>query len=338
MIRRGLLQALPGACLGGGALEPAQTRTVMGGMNVAGLEFAPHILPGRIDVDFVAPSAGEIAYYREAGARVIRLPFLWERLQPQLRGPLDPAYARFLDAAIRTAAPLRIVLDAHQFGRRRIGGDEAIIGEHPSVTARDFAEFWARLAERYRTNPSVIFGLMNEPHDQDMGSLVATQNQVIAAIRATGADQLLLASGNAWSGAHSWNASGNAEAMLDIRDPMRNFAFDVHQYLNGDSSGADGACAPNAGQRLRPFAEWARAHRKRAFLGEFGVGDSGACLQELAALLDDVTASEDVWLGWTYWAGGAWWPENYPLRIRPTSLHGQITDRPQMRVLRRYLR
>jgi endoglucanase len=44
--------------------------------------------------------------------------------------------------------------------------------------------------------------------------------------------------------------------------------------------------------------------------------------------------NNDVWIGWTYWAGGAWWPKDYYTNIEP--IDGQ--DRPQMSVLERFTR
>ena len=42
--------------------------------------------------------------------------------------------------------------------------------------------------------------------------------------------------------------------------------------------------------------------------------------------------NSDVWLGWTYWAGGAWWPKDYFTNIQPQG--GK--DRPQMAVLQKH--
>jgi endoglucanase len=42
--------------------------------------------------------------------------------------------------------------------------------------------------------------------------------------------------------------------------------------------------------------------------------------------------NSDVWLGWTYWAGGAWWSDDYFASVQP--LNGK--DRPQMAILEKY--
>jgi endoglucanase len=44
--------------------------------------------------------------------------------------------------------------------------------------------------------------------------------------------------------------------------------------------------------------------------------------------------NNDVWMGWTYWAGGSWWPQDYFTSVQP--LGGQ--DRPQMKILEKYIK
>jgi endoglucanase len=192
------------------------------------------------------------------------------------------------------------------------------------VTAAHFAAFWGELARRCVDQPHVIFGLQNEPHDQDKAVLAGVHNAAIAAIRQTGARHLILVPGSAWTGAHSWISSGNARAALTITDPLETMAFDVHQYLDADSSGRVGGCTEGAGARLQAFTHWAREHGKRGFLGEFGAGGGALCLTETRALLGHIAENRDVWLGWTAWGGGAWWPADYPLALA-TEERAQLT-------------
>jgi endoglucanase len=327
--------ALAGAAALAASGARAQPQRLITGVNLAGLEFASGKLPGRLDTDFVAPTVEELDYYRAAGARAVRIPFLWERAQPELGGPLDEAYVGLLDTLVTASREreMRLVLDPHQYGRRRHEGRPVIIGEG-AVTGAHFAAFWGQLARRYRDADHVIFGLQNEPHDQDTIVLIGVLNGAIAAIRRAGARQLILVPGNAWSGAHSWVSSGNT-ALLAVRDPAGNMAFDVHQFLDADSSGTSRTCAENAGNRLGPFMAWAREHRRRGFLSEFGAADHASCPGELEHLLITMANNRDVWIGWTYWAGGPWWDDDYPLSIEPASLRNP-EHRPQMRILQRY--
>jgi endoglucanase len=308
------------------------------GINLAGLEFNARALPGREDRNYVAPRREQLGYYKERGFDLVRLPFRWERLQPELGEDFAEGHFQRIAGLVQEAQErdMRIILGAHQYGRRRQQGRNRIIGEGAEVTREHFAEFWGEMGRRFRAAPHVIFGLNNEPNDQRSDVLVDVQNGAIAALRDSGARQLVLASGNNWSGAHSWGRS-NAEAMLDIVDPGDHLAFDVHQYLDSDSSGRAGVCVPGSGAaRLRPFTNWAREHGRQGLLGEFGVGRNPGCREELRELLRHVHDHPGVWLGWAYWAGGPWWGEDYEFSLEPSENGGG--DRDQMEYLRPFLR
>jgi len=331
LTRRTVLAA---ACVLPTTAAAQPSTSMITGVNLAGLEFNSG-RAGRLDHDFVAPTAAELDYYHAAGARAVRIPFRWERAQPELSGRLNEDYVGLLDRLVDESGRrrMRIVLDPHQYGRRIETGEPAIIGES-AVTAAHFAAFWGALARRYRSADHAIFGLQNEPHDQDTGVLIAVLNAAIVAIRAAEARQLILAPGNHWSGAHAWLQRGNA-AVLGLRDPGGNMALDVHQFLDADSSGTNASCPAGAGNRLERFTAWARQNRQKAFLSEFGAGPNAACARELTMLLEHMAANRDVWIGWTYWAGGPWWDEDYPLSIAPLSMRTP-EHRPQMRILQRF--
>ena len=59
------------------------------GVNIAGAEFNSKRLPGVIFKDYTYPKDSELAYIAAQGANVIRLPFRWERLQPEANKPLN---------------------------------------------------------------------------------------------------------------------------------------------------------------------------------------------------------------------------------------------------------
>ena len=212
-----------------------------------------------------------------------------------------------------------------------------MIGEG-SVSQDAFADFWRRLAEHYAANPKVIFGLMNEPHDMATELWLTSANAAIAAIRAASATNLVLVPGNGWTGAHSWSASyygtPNADAMVGVVDPMDNFAFEMHQYLDSNSSGTEDACASATigAERMQEATAWLGQNGYKAFLGEFGGGRNATCYDAMDNLLTYLETNDDVWLGWTYWAAGPWWGD-YMFSIEPEG--GQ--DRPQMDVLEPHL-
>jgi endoglucanase len=49
-------------------------------------------------------------------------------------------------------------------------------------------------------------------------------------------------------------------------------------------------------------------------------------------MLKYVKANADVWMGWTYWAAGAWWG-NYKFSVHPSPKG----PRPQMQMLLKHV-
>lgn len=301
------------------------------GINSAGGEFNGSATVDEYGYQYIYPSASHIDYHMAAGANTFRLPFRWERLQPTLNGEFDATEFARLDGFVQhaTSNGAYVVLDPHNYGRYRGG----VIGS--TVSNDDFADFWSRLADVYKDNDHVIFGLMNEPYSMPSTESWATSaNAAIAGIRDTGASNLVLVPGNAFSGAHSWNSTwygtANAQAMLSIVDPGNNYAFEAHQYLDSDSSGtSDEVISATIGsQRLAGFTQWLRDNELQGFLGEFAAPRSEVGLMALEDMLAYMDNNDDVWTGWTYWAGGPWWGE-YDFTVEPNALG----DRPQLAVL-----
>jgi endoglucanase len=308
------------------------------GVNIAGGEFAPSKLPGKYDRDYTYPDSRSMAYFAAKGMNIIRVPVLWERLQHQLGSELDRREMARLDAVIdqATSKRLRVILDVHNYATYR----GSVIGS-ADVSTNALGNLWRQIAERYKDEKAVIFGLMNEPNNLRTETWLEAANIAIAEIRATGAKNLILVPGNGWTSARSWDAADygtpNAEVMLNVRDPANNFAYEVHQYFNADWTGTSADCQSkprsDVGFRtLTPFTQWARKHRQRGFLGEIGVGAGSTCLDALDRVLSFMHENSDVWIGWTYWAGGIWWPKDYFTSIQP--LDGR--DRPQMAILEKY--
>lgn len=299
------------------------------GVNLAGAEFGEGSLPGTYGTHYIYPTTAEVDYFLGKGMNTFRLPFRWERLQYGPFGSLNSAELDRLDAFVSyaTGRGATVILDPHNYARYY--GN--VIGES-QVPASAFADFWSRLAERYRGNDRVVFGLMNEPHSMSTELWRDNANAAIQAIRATGATNLILVPGNAWTGAHSWEqnwyGTPNAVAMLGIVDPGNHYAFEVHQYMDGNSSGQSDSCVSTTigAERLVAFTNWLRQHGKKGFLGEFAGGRNETCYAALDTMLDYLDANDDVWLGWTYWAAGPWWGE-YIFTLEPDS---QGNDRPQM--------
>lgn len=307
------------------------------GISLSGGEFydptkVPHPVYG---TNYFYPTPEEFRYFAGKGMNVFRFQFLWETLQPVPGKPFRPEEIARLKGVVdgATSQGLTVLLDPHNYARyygQVVGG--------PRVSDAEFADFWSRLSRQFKGNKHVWFGLVNEPHDMPTQQWLGAANLAIAAIRKTGAHNLILVPGNAYTGAFSWNmtwyGSPNALWMNNIKDPDNNYIYEVHQYLDKDSSGTTPVVmSPTIGsERLTFFTGWCRAHHKRAFLGEF----AGPVSQESnAAVTDMLTYMEknrDVWTGFCWWAAGGHWG-NYLFSLEPSG--GK--DKPQMAVLRPFL-
>ena len=313
----------------------AHGQAALTGVNLAGADFGEHALPGVFGQHYTYPTSAEIQHFTDLGMNVFRLPFRWERLQPVAYEAFDAAELARLDGFVdeATAAGAQVILDPHNYARYY--GD--LVGADIEVEA--FADFWRRLASHYAADGDVIFGLMNEPHSMATELWLGNANAAIGAIRAAGAENLILVPGNAWTGAHSWTqnwyGTPNATVMQNVVDPLDNYAIDLHQYLDADFSGTSPTCtsATVGSEKLRTVTSWLREQGVQGFLGEFGVAANDTCLAALDDLLDYIDAHTDAWLGWTYWAAGPWWGD-YMFSIEPDA---EGRDRPQTAVLREHL-
>lgn len=330
------------------------------GVNLSAAEFghfsdfdpAPNNLPGTYGADYLYAPDSYFDYFHGLGMNTFRIPFRWERIQPTLDAPLDPAELARLQHVVDYATGLgaNVILDVHNYGRYITPTEIKILGT-PELTNANFSNLWTQLAATFGSNGQVIFGLMNEPHDMASETVVSFTNDALAAIRGTGATNLALVQGNGYSGGHSWlqdwYGTPNATAMLGIVDPGNNLAFEVHQYVdNNEDFGTDYSgltdnveSATIAAEKLAGFTDWLRANNRRGFLGEIGTPESAIGVEAMANGIGFVEGNADVWMGWALWAGGPWWDADdgssrYHLSVNPRTDGGPA---PQLAVLEPYL-
>jgi len=330
---------------------PLPTVPNLKGVNEAGADFG-QALPGKVGHDYTWPLETSIDHFAKKGFGAVRIPFLWERLQPKLRGALNGAYFAALNKTVNsvTRRGMHAIVDPHNYARysksRKVAAPNCcVIGAAGSgVTVADFLDFWTRLSQALNGNPNVIFAVMNEPNTMPTRLWADTAQAAIKAIRNTGAKQLVLVPGNGWTGAHSWLESwydtgkeslSNAEAFKNFTDPANNFAFEMHQYLDSDASGSHDSCASiTAGvDGLSGATKWLEDNGFRGFIGEFSGGANTMCQQGIDAMLNH-TDQHPVWLGWTWWAAGPWWGHSWA-SIEPNE---DGTDQPQTAWLLKHLK
>lgn len=314
--------------------QPTEGPLPYRGVNLAGGEFGDK-LPGTENVDYRWPTNSEVDYFVSKGMNTFRVAFKWERLQRTAYGEFEAAYLSKLDGlvAYATSKGANVILEPHNFARYY--GETVGSSKVPSAV---FANLWSRIAKKYAGNTRAMFNLVNEPHDISSEQWVSAANDAISAIRAAGANNLIHVPGNGWTGAHSWASSyygtSNTVAMLDIVDPANHIVFEVHQYLDSDSSGSSDRCVDKTvgSQRLQGFISWLRKNGKKGFVGEFAGGDNATCNEAVKDMLDAMTKAADVLVGWSWWAAGPGWGD-YIFTIEPKN--GK--DRPQMTLLLPYL-
>ena len=317
------------------------------GVNFSGREFTP---------GEQWPVTAAVGYYiGTKKMNCVRLSFIWELVQPTLGGALDSAEVTGLEDQITriVAAGGSVILDLHNYQRRAVSGTTYIIGETATVTQAHYVDLWTKLATQWKNRAGVMFGLMNEPHDCDMTTLVNCTNAVIAAIRALGAGNFLLVCGNDWSNSYGWRTgTPNLTAMLGITDPINNFAFDIHHYNDDFSSGSTSNVIAGSPQNVAGITTWARTNGRKLFCGETNAPATSAGYAALAALLTHFASNTDVWIGWTVFVGGGWSPYNYRFRLDPygsrwdgsnpfatqaATWAAPLIDMPQMTVIDGYL-
>jgi len=172
-------------------------------------------------------------------------------------------------------------------------GSGSVIGnktDAAAATTLQFQQFWNELASRFATNPKVIFGIMNEPHDMPTPLVLKNDQAAINGIRNAGARQLILAPGNGYTGGHSWlQTTGNGDApsgdyLYKLRDPIHNTAIDIHEYLDYDFSGQHQVCNQSGPTNLAGLTGWLKQHDLKAFVSEFG-GDNNTMVGHHTNLL-----------------------------------------------------
>lgn len=233
------------------AVIEAQRARERRGVNVAGAEFATPVdepvhafsnaNPGTYGREYIYPSQETLSFLAQRGIGFVRLPIRWERLQPALGAPLDPAEAtRLVETLERAgAAGLRVVLDVHNYGAYYVHDAARGVGVRRPIGSRQvsiasFASLWSRLARLVGRHPAVLgFGLMNEPVGMSgPRSWEAASRAAVRAIRAAGTSKRIFVQSYFWGGAAQFPAYHPRGPW--IKDA--NTWYEAHQYFDRDRS------------------------------------------------------------------------------------------------------
>ncbi|KAM0548159.1 hypothetical protein ACHAPJ_010080 [Fusarium lateritium] len=284
------------------------------GSNESGGEFGEGNLPGKLNTDYIWPTTDSIDTLASTGMNTFRVGFRMERITPDgITGAIDETYFKGLEDVVKhiTGKGSYAVLDPHNYGR--FNGN--------IIKSADFSTWWTKVAKRFADNKLVIFDTNNEYHDME-NSVVADLNQAaIDAIRGAGAtSQYIFVEGNAYSGAWSWVSSGNGDALKDLKDPNDKIIYEMHQYLDSDSSGTSETCVSTTigVERVKAATQWLKDNNKKGIIGETAGGANSDCITALKGELQHLLDNSDVWTGWLWWAAGPWWGD-YMYSMEPSS-------------------
>jgi endoglucanase len=318
------------------------------GVNLAGLDFGPNVIPGIAGSNFFVPNAAELDYYNSKGLSLIRLPFLWERAQPTLGGNLDETYMGYIDGIVAAATDknMSIILDMHNYARYSHAGVVKVIGATGGPTLDNFKDVWSKIALRYKDKTAVWgFDLMNEPHD--LGSSTVTWFTMaqagINAIRMQDQTHVIFIEGDNWSKGNTWSSVN--DNLKNLVDPNTNLIFQAHQYFDHDQSGqylkndatvaGAGANANKGVSYITPFVNWLNINNLKGIVGEYGVPNNSDLTNWNELLTNFMNYIQQNCVGGTYWAGGPAWG-NYVTSIEPTKSGTNYIDAPQMAILSKY--
>ncbi len=320
------------------------------GANISGAEFGSP--GGAINSSYTYNSAKTFQYFGGKGLTLLRIPILWERIQPTLNGPLDTTNLNALkqDIAWAKTYGCQVIIDIHNYARYSInsGGTytsyiiDNVYGGSVKVSAANLANLWTALSTQFKNEPGVYaYGMMNEPHDMGTANWKTISQTVLTAIRNNGDNKLITVPGNAWTGASNW--SGNNGATSWISDPANNFEYEAHCYFDHDGSGTynetyDQELAANANlakvgaTRVSNFVNWCFTNNVHGYLGEFGIPNTDP---RWLTVLDNFYRSIDAAnFDGTIWAAGEWWG-SYPLSVQPSN--NFTTDAVQMATMLKHL-
>ncbi|KAI1879417.1 hypothetical protein JX265_002371 [Neoarthrinium moseri] len=278
-------------------------------------------------VQFAGDAADQMKHFVGEGLNMIRIPTSWQFLvNNQLGSTLNAnnlaKYDQLMQECLDTGA--HCMIDIHNFARWNGG----IIGQG-GPTDDQFTSLWTQLATKYAANDNVVFELMNEPHDLDIGIWTQTCQKVVTAIRNAGAvNQMILLPGTNFDSAATLVSSGSAAALLGITNPdgtTNGLVLDIHKYLDEDNSGTHAECVTDNVAAFTEVAQFLRDSGRQGLISESGASSASSCFTNFCSQNAFINKNSDVFLGFVAWAAGSF-STSYVLSLTPSKNNGQYVD------------
>ncbi len=308
------------------------------GINIMDMGISKEVIPGVYNTNYTRPTLQSLKALKERGMQVVRLPFLWERVQPTLGGALDSAYMGHIIQMLKDTktAGLVAILDMHNYARYMRDGVWHRFGESTGPTKVQYADAWKKIAAAVKANADAYsalyaYDIMNEPYDLPTNTGINPEKiweeyaQVaVDAIRSNNDDMLIHVEGYSYSAPHRWK---QYHPKPFITDKYNNLMYHAHLYMDWDTSGKykksydeEQAIARSKGYasvgalgiaNLKVFADWCEQYNQRCFLGEFGWpnahhgGAENARKWNLAGE-EFMDYMDSIRIGGTMWSTGSW--------------------------------
>lgn len=316
---RGLVAALLGLLLSGCGLPPnglavfghhlaGPAGYLVRGNRILGPNGRPFLVHGvdRPSLEWapggVNLSLADFQHMAAWGANTVRIPLdqdFWLatacRYQPSYRSRVRQVVAWAEQAGIQV-----VILDLHWSDRGADQGPVCTVppGQQPMADPNSLV-FWRQVAQDFRGDPRVWFELYNEPHDIPWstwrgGGLVTGHGQptwravgmqqLYAAVRGSGARNIVLAGGLNWAG----SLAGGLPA-----DQLTgyNIAYTVHSYYRSGSTD--------------PVATWQREFGFAAANYPLVATEFGTFNCTATYVANFIAYAQGLGMGWTAWA---WYP------------------------------
>jgi endoglucanase len=244
---------------------------------------------------------------KDAGFATVRLPVRWSgHALAEAPYTIDRAFAERVDWVVNQtlANKLNIIVNVHHYGEMDANPDKHL----PRLIG-----LWEQIAVRYKDRQAeVYFELLNEPHDKLTEALWnAALAKLLTVVRKTNPTRPVIIGPGQWN---SIRALDKLELPPDQNLILTVHYYDPFQFTHQGASwvkGSDkwkgqswtGTDAEQAAIRksFGKVADWAKAHDRPVFLGEFGAYQQAD--MESRARWTRFVAGEAERLGfsWAYW-------------------------------------
>jgi mannan endo-1,4-beta-mannosidase len=229
---------------------------------------------------------------------------------------LDQAISEYTGKAIVT------IVEQHQY----TGADSTLCGSQTKIG--QLKQWWVDMANRYKGNPYVWFNVLNEPvGDNNLTCWQQDVQPVVAAIRATGANNIIVLDGSAWGqDLNDWSCDGlpyqNSAIVNNVpglEAQYGNILPSVHMYSDW-GGGSSGCTQQQLETRWHTYLNHVHSLGLPLIVGE--TGDNPGCTNTSDAFPDQGQCSAAVVafdctrqfnVGLVYWHGAdplAWLVKN----------------------------